>query len=85
VLSGIDLNIAGGETVAIVGESGVGKSTLLHLLGGLDRPNQGTVCVGGTELGPLRDRALARFRSDRIGSVIRLHHLPPTSRRSRTS
>jgi lipoprotein-releasing system ATP-binding protein len=77
VLSGIDLNIAGGETVAIVGESGVGKSTLLHLLGGLDRPNQGTVCVGGTDLGPLRDRELARFRSDRIGFVFQFHHLLP--------
>jgi len=77
VLSGIDLNIAGGETVAIVGESGVGKSTLLHLLGGLDRPNQGTVCVGGTDLGPLRDRELARFRSERIGFVFQFHHLLP--------
>ena len=77
MLSGIDLNIAGGETVAIVGESGVGKSTLLHLLGGLDRPNQGTVCVGGTDLGPLRDRELARFRSERIGFVFQFHHLLP--------
>jgi lipoprotein-releasing system ATP-binding protein len=77
VLSGIDLTIAGGETVAIIGESGVGKSTLLHLLGGLDRPNQGTVRVAGTDLAPLRDRDLARFRSESIGFVFQFHHLLP--------
>jgi lipoprotein-releasing system ATP-binding protein len=77
VLSGIDLTIASGETVAIVGESGVGKSTLLHLLGGLERPSQGTVRVAGTDLGPLRDRELARFRSESIGFVFQFHHLLP--------
>mgnify|MGYP002402503817 CR=1 FL=1 len=77
VLSGIDLTVGAGETVAIIGESGVGKSTLLHLLGGLDRPSAGTVRVGGTDLGPLRDRELARFRSDAIGFVFQFHHLLP--------
>jgi lipoprotein-releasing system ATP-binding protein len=77
VLSGIDLEIASGETVAIVGESGVGKSTLLHILGGLDRPTGGSVRVGGTDLAPLRDRELARFRSDSIGFVFQFHHLLP--------
>jgi lipoprotein-releasing system ATP-binding protein len=77
VLSSIDLEIAAGETVAIVGESGVGKSTLLHLLGGLDRPTSGSVRVGGTDLGPLRDRDLARFRSEAIGFVFQFHHLLP--------
>jgi lipoprotein-releasing system ATP-binding protein len=77
VLSGIDLTIAAGQTVAIVGESGVGKSTLLHLLGGLDRPTSGTVRIGGTDLGPLRDRDLARFRSESIGFVFQFHHLLP--------
>jgi len=77
VLSGIDLEIAAGETVAIVGESGVGKSTLLHILGGLDRPTSGSVRVGGTDLAPLRDRELARFRSESIGFVFQFHHLLP--------
>ena len=77
VLKDIDLTVGAGETVAIIGESGVGKSTLLHLLGGLDRPSSGTVRVGGTDLGPLRDRELARFRSDAIGFVFQFHHLLP--------
>jgi lipoprotein-releasing system ATP-binding protein len=77
VLSNIDLDIGQGETVAIVGESGVGKSTLLHLLGGLDRPTTGSVRVAGTDLGPLRDRDLARFRSESIGFVFQFHHLLP--------
>lgn len=77
VLSGIDLTIAEGETVAIIGESGVGKSTLLHLLGGLDRPTAGTVRIAGTDLNSLRDRELARFRSEAIGFVFQFHHLLP--------
>jgi len=77
VLSAIDLTVSAGETVAIVGESGVGKSTLLHILGGLDRPTSGSVRVGGTDLAPLRDRELARFRSESIGFVFQFHHLLP--------
>jgi lipoprotein-releasing system ATP-binding protein len=77
VLAAIDLSIAMGETIAIVGESGVGKSTLLHLLGGLDRPTGGTVRIGGVDLAAQNDRELARFRNQSIGFVFQFHHLLP--------
>lgn len=77
VLPGIDLDIAAGETVAIVGESGVGKSTLLHLLGGLERPTAGTVRVAGFDLATRSDREVARFRNRKVGFVFQFHHLLP--------
>lgn len=77
VLSDISLSIDPGETVSIVGESGVGKSTLLHILGGLERPTSGTVRVGEIELGDQTDHELARFRNDSIGFVFQFHHLMP--------
>ncbi|MFQ5700911.1 MAG: ABC transporter ATP-binding protein [Acidobacteriota bacterium] len=77
VLRGLDLDVARGEMVAVVGESGVGKSTLLHLLGALDRPEAGTYLFEAREVfgGSLND--LARFRSSRIGFVFQFHHLLP--------
>jgi lipoprotein-releasing system ATP-binding protein len=63
--------------VAIVGASGVGKSTLLHLLGGLDRAEQGTVSVAGTELTSLSDADLVAFRNEKVGFVFQFHHLLP--------
>ncbi len=77
VLSGIELRVGRGETVSIVGESGVGKSTLLHLLGGLDRPTSGSVSIGGVDLGSKNDRELAGFRNESIGFVFQFHHLMP--------
>lgn len=77
VLRGIDLEIAEGEFVAIVGESGTGKSTLLHLLGGLDRPTEGQVQFRGQPLSKLSDEALARFRNRHLGFVFQFHHLLP--------
>src|SRR5919109_1184110 len=77
VLRGVHLAIAAKEMVAIVGPSGAGKSTLLHLIGGLDRPTQGSIRCCGVELGHLHDRALADFRNCRIGFVFQFHHLLP--------
>ena len=77
VLSGLDLEIASGESVAIVGESGVGKSTLLHLLGGLDRPDVGTLMFRGEAL-PWNDaQAMGRYRNRHVGFVFQFHHLLP--------
>jgi lipoprotein-releasing system ATP-binding protein len=77
VLTGIDLEVAPGETVAIVGESGVGKSTLLHVLGGLERPTGGTVRVADFDLATRSDREVARFRNEKVGFVFQFHHLLP--------
>ncbi len=77
VLRNLDLEVAAGEMVAIVGASGVGKSTLLHLLGGLDRVDDGTVSIGGTELTTLPDADLVAFRNQRVGFVFQFHHLLP--------
>jgi lipoprotein-releasing system ATP-binding protein len=77
VLKGVSLTIAAGELVAIVGPSGVGKSTLLHLLGGLERPTAGAIRYGDTDLALLSDVALTRFRNRRVGFVFQFHHLLP--------
>ena len=77
VLKGVSLTIAEGELAAIVGPSGVGKSTLLHLLGGLERPTSGTIRYGEMDLAALSDLALARFRNQRVGFVFQFHHLLP--------
>lgn len=77
VLSGLDLEVYRGEMVAIVGESGTGKSTLLHLLGALDRPTAGTVSFEGEDVFAKSDEALAKFRSRSIGFVFQFHHLLP--------
>jgi lipoprotein-releasing system ATP-binding protein len=77
VLKGIDLAIEPGEMVAIVGPSGSGKSTLLHLLGALDRPDVGTVEIGGQSLSRLKGAQLAAFRNRTIGFVFQFHQLLP--------
>jgi lipoprotein-releasing system ATP-binding protein len=77
VLRDLQLSVEPGEMVAVMGASGVGKSTLLHLLGGLDRPDGGTVVVEGRDLGTLSDEALVGFRNARVGFVFQFHHLLP--------
>jgi len=77
VLRDLALTVDAGEMVAVVGASGVGKSTLLHLLGGLDRPESGRVVVDGRDLGTLSDDALVGFRNARVGFVFQFHHLLP--------
>jgi putative ABC transport system ATP-binding protein len=71
----VDLDVAAGETVAVMGPSGCGKSTLLHLLGGLDRPTAGEIWLTGQSLGRLTERALARLRRDAVGFVFQAFHL----------
>ena len=71
----VSLDVAAGETVAVMGPSGCGKSTLLHLLGGLDRPTGGEVWLAGQSLGRLGERALARLRRDAVGFVFQAFHL----------
>ena len=77
VLRDLDLSVEAGEMVAVVGASGVGKSTLLHVLGGLDRANQGTVSIAETNLTSLSDAEVVAFRNRQVGFVFQFHHLLP--------
>ena len=76
-LDGVDLAVEDGEFVAIVGTSGSGKSTLLHMLGGLDRPTNGTVIVDGKDIFSLKDEELTIFRRRKIGFVFQNYNLVP--------
>ncbi len=77
ILDGVSLEVARGESVAIVGPSGSGKSTLLHIAGGLDCATGGTVTLAGQDLGALNENALAAVRNQRVGFVFQSHYLLP--------
>ena len=77
VLDGASLHVQAGEVVAILGRSGTGKSTLLHLIGGLDRPDAGEITVAGERVTGASERALSRLRRQRIGFVFQFFHLLP--------
>ncbi len=77
VFSNLDVKVERGEMLAVVGPSGIGKSTLLHLLGGLDRPDSGTICVADRTLTEMSADDLARFRNRQVGFVFQFHHLLP--------
>lgn len=77
VLRGVNLTVYKGERIAIVGLSGSGKSTFLHLLGGLDEPDSGSVFVGGQDISQLGQKALGQLRNAHLGFVYQFHHLLP--------
>lgn len=77
VLKGIDIDLNAGETLAIVGASGIGKSTLLHILGALDRPDSGTYIFKNDDIFLLNQTNLAKFRNETVGFVFQFHYLLP--------
>lgn len=77
VLNDVSLHIGKGEVVCIVGPSGAGKSTLLHILGTLDRPDQGIISLNQTDITQFNDTSLAAFRNKHLGFVFQFHHLLP--------
>lgn len=77
VLKGVSLQVNKGEIVSLVGPSGAGKSTLLHIMGTLDKPDEGTVTIEGIEIFKQNENALSAFRNKSIGFIFQFHHLLP--------
>ncbi|GAB1487613.1 ABC transporter ATP-binding protein [Opitutaceae bacterium] len=78
VLDGVSFSVSAGERIALTGPSGSGKTTLLNCLGGVDRPDEGSITLQGESIGQLDSDALARLRRQRIGTVFQFFHLLPT-------
>lgn len=77
VLKGVDIDVKKGEIISIVGSSGAGKTTLLHILGTLDRADEGVLAINNTDVKTLNDKKLSSFRNKNIGFVFQFHHLLP--------
>lgn len=77
ILKGVDLEVEKGEIISIVGASGAGKSTFLHILGSLDMPDRGSVLLNGTDMARLSLNKLSAFRNEHIGFIFQFHHLLP--------
>jgi lipoprotein-releasing system ATP-binding protein len=77
ILAGLDLRLSRGELAGVTGVSGSGKSTLLHLLGGMDRPDRGSIRIQGVEINGMSTEDLSRFRNRTVGFVFQSHHLLP--------
>lgn len=77
ILKEVDFDLEAGETMAVVGESGIGKSTLLHIMGTLDRPSSGKLYFRGQDVLAFRQSKLAQFRNETVGFVFQFHHLLP--------
>lgn len=77
ILKGVDITVEKGEIVSIVGASGAGKSTLLHIIGTLDKPDQGSISIDGVDIHKLTAKKLSAFRNEHIGFVFQFHHLLP--------
>ena len=78
VLRGVDLDIYAKELLIVKGESGSGKSTLMNMIGGIDKPNQGTITFNGQNINELGDREITRFRREHVGFVFQFYNLVPT-------
>lgn len=77
ILKWVEIDISKGDTLAVIGASGIGKSTLLNILGALDRPDSGSLCYQGEDVFLYDDRRLARFRNESVGFVFQFHYLLP--------
>ena len=75
VLKGLDISLDAGEMIGVLGASGSGKSTMLHILGGLDQPSSGSVVFDGTDIGKLSSDELAKYRNKSVGFVFQFYHL----------